>query len=108
LAAHLTTSVAHLHALHNAPWWDDYVESLCGEWTPGFSTVVTHGVLEALAEKAQKGDVAAIKLYLEMAGIYVPRGRGKVIEAGEDPRERLGGMGDDELERLERELGMGS
>lgn len=110
LAEKLGTSTAHLMALHNSAWWPDFVESICGTWTPGFSTAITHAVLEAVAEKAMKGDVPAAKLYLEMAGVWAPsRSRGRAMEAEEvDPKERLRSADDAELERLAGELGMGS
>ena len=89
LAVKLECSVAQLDALHNMPWWHDFVEQECGDWTPGFSRSTTDGVLEALAAKALKGDVPAATLYLKLAGV-VPwgggGGRGKALEAEEaDP-----------------------
>lgn len=102
LANKLGVSVAHLDALHNAPWWHDFVEAVCGDWTPGFSRSTTDGVLEAVAKKALTGDVPAAKLYLEMAGVYIPSraGRsGKILEA-ETPEEAAKQIPTHELEAM--------
>lgn len=86
LAEKLDVDVTNLVVLHNQPWWPDFVEQVCGPWTPGFSKHTTDSVLEAVAARAMTGDVAAAKLYLQMAGIWDPRSTAKVAEAEEvDP-----------------------
>lgn len=81
LAQKLEVEVTSLVVLHNQPWWPDFVEQVCGAWTPGFSKHTTDTVLEAIAAKAMNGDVSAAKLYLQMAGVLDTRRPGKVREA---------------------------
>jgi hypothetical protein len=86
LAEHLNVEVTTLVVLHNQPWWPDYVEQIAGPWTPGFSRHTTDTVLEALATRAMSGEISAVKMYLQMAGVWDPRSNARSAESEEiDP-----------------------